>query len=531
MDNSVECFRRACKFFNMEVKPLRVWDFSGQTTLLLLNDRNRILKEPQKQTEQDLLLELQVYGLTDEMCCGKISIMQIQHLKTMILHINKKKVLSRDTLSIKFDTEKRYTQMAKYVFPNRRFESRSFEEALLSVLDIETMETQVLKRNDQYEIIEVELQGHEERVIIISSKDRGNAFSNTENALPQIDSLILKDQETCIFLQCQPLTRCTVQMKFQWKEEKTVASQSRNPQLATVNGDSSFGDQQRSGLWFQLPTQGIKTYAQILSHSNFLLPIHIFVLVFYNSRRIFSIVEWLRSGMSKILHNEHTVNAGIYLFFNFGMFLISTALTMAFWLYGSETLSLGPNTSMLIEPNHLFVESIKVVDVNAAKGLMLYGFYKSPPLDAIITWPETHKTAIPFSTHKEWVYYLNEISQINISYSVTSLSSSSLLGKVIGVVETSGESFHRFDRYLNFSKPLISKTFSPRACGWVFGMNIFDLTERRKQNITEVYHKWQNLNHDRLLWKLGTLPPGLITFWNRTYALYKIISIITQVSP
>ncbi|KAL8494270.1 hypothetical protein ACS0TY_025168 [Phlomoides rotata] len=245
-DNSVECFRRACKFFNMEVKPLRVWDFSGQTTLLLLNDRNRTLKEPQKQTEQDLLLELQVYGLTDEMCCGKISIMQIQHLKTMILHINKKKVLSRDTLSIKFDTEKRYTQMAKYVFPNRRFESRSFEEALLSdsmlmekytvlvvniciylffclwktkVLDIETMETQVLKRNDQYEIIEVEfpvlidptledatsppntllsapvidtLQGHEERVIIISSKDRGNAFSNTENALPQIDSLILK---------------------------------------------------------------------------------------------------------------------------------------------------------------------------------------------------------------------------------------------------------------------------------------------------------------------------------------------------
>ncbi|KAL8494269.1 hypothetical protein ACS0TY_025167 [Phlomoides rotata] len=82
-----------------------------------------------------------------------------------------------------------------------------------------------------------------------------------------IHELIKRDQETCIFLQCQPLTRCTVQMQFQWKEEKTVASQSRNPQLATVNGDSSFGDQQRSGLWFQLPTQGIKTYAQILSHN------------------------------------------------------------------------------------------------------------------------------------------------------------------------------------------------------------------------------------------------------------------------
>ncbi|KAL8480667.1 hypothetical protein ACS0TY_027275 [Phlomoides rotata] len=33
-------------------------------------------------------------------------------------------------------------------------------------------------------------------------------------------------------------------MKFQWKEEKTVTSQRRNPQVATVNGDSSFGVQQ-----------------------------------------------------------------------------------------------------------------------------------------------------------------------------------------------------------------------------------------------------------------------------------------------
>ncbi|KAH6772992.1 ubiquitin-specific protease 8 [Perilla frutescens var. frutescens] len=64
-DNSVECFRRACKVFNMESEPLRVWDFSGQTMLLLLNDKNKILKESQKQMEQDLLLELQVYGLSD----------------------------------------------------------------------------------------------------------------------------------------------------------------------------------------------------------------------------------------------------------------------------------------------------------------------------------------------------------------------------------------------------------------------------------------------------------------------------------
>ncbi|GFS45668.1 galacturonosyltransferase 4 [Actinidia rufa] len=94
-----------------------------------------------------------------------------------------------------------------------------------------------------------------------------------------------------------------------------------------------------------------------------------------------------------------------------------------------------------------------------------------------------------------------------------------LKGKVIGSVETCGESFHRFDRYLNFSNPLISKNFDPHACGWAFGMNIFDLEEWKRQNITEVYHSWQNLNHDRQLWKLGTLPPGLITFWNRMYSL------------
>ncbi|KAL0300917.1 UNVERIFIED_CONTAM: putative galacturonosyltransferase 4 [Sesamum radiatum] len=110
---------------------------------------------------------------------------------------------------------------------------------------------------------------------------------------------------------------------------------------------------------------------------------------------------------------------------------------------------------------------------------------------------------------------------IVVQKDLTSLWSLDLKGKVIGVVETCGESFHRFDRYLNFSNPLISKNFDPRACGWAFGMNIFDLDEWRKQNITDVYHKWQSLNQDRLLWKLGTLPPGLITFWNRTYALDK----------
>ncbi|KAM0910988.1 hypothetical protein ACQ4PT_013849 [Festuca glaucescens] len=102
---------------------------------------------------------------------------------------------------------------------------------------------------------------------------------------------------------------------------------------------------------------------------------------------------------------------------------------------------------------------------------------------------------------------------------ITGLWSIDMKGKVNGAVETCGESFHRFDRYLNFSNPVIVKNFDPHACGWAFGMNVFDLVEWRRQNITKIYHSWQTLNEDRLLWKLGTLPPGLITFWNKTFPL------------
>ncbi|CAK9152002.1 unnamed protein product [Ilex paraguariensis] len=48
------------------------------------------------------------------------------------------------------------TETAKYVFPQRRFEARNLEEALMSVPDLETVEFKVLSRTDQYEIREVE---------------------------------------------------------------------------------------------------------------------------------------------------------------------------------------------------------------------------------------------------------------------------------------------------------------------------------------------------------------------------------------
>ncbi|KAF3790976.1 Polygalacturonate 4-alpha-galacturonosyltransferase [Nymphaea thermarum] len=110
---------------------------------------------------------------------------------------------------------------------------------------------------------------------------------------------------------------------------------------------------------------------------------------------------------------------------------------------------------------------------------------------------------------------------IVVQKDLTPLWSVDLKGKVNGAVETCGESFHRFDKYLNFSNPHISRNFDPNACGWAYGMNLFDLKEWKKRDITGIYHKWQNMNEERTLWKLGTLPPGLITFYGLTEPLEK----------
>lgn len=94
-------------------------------------------------------------------------------------------------------------------------------------------------------------------------------------------------------------------------------------------------------------------------------------------------------------------------------------------------------------------------------------------------------------------------------------------GKVNGAVETCFGSFHRYAQYMNFSHPLIKARFSPKACAWAYGMNFFDLDAWRREKCTEEYHYWQNLNENRTLWKLGTLPPGLITYYSTTKPLDK----------
>ncbi|KAL2482294.1 putative galacturonosyltransferase 11 [Forsythia ovata] len=117
----------------------------------------------------------------------------------------------------------------------------------------------------------------------------------------------------------------------------------------------------------------------------------------------------------------------------------------------------------------------------------------------------------------EKVVFLDD--DVVVQKDLTPLFSLDLHGNVNGAVETCLESFHRFYKYLNFSNPIISTKFDPQACGWAFGMNVFDLIAWRKENVTARYHYWQEQNADRSLWKLGTLPPGFLAFYGLTEPL------------
>ncbi|KAG2321281.1 hypothetical protein Bca52824_014494 [Brassica carinata] len=93
----------------------------------------------------------------------------------------------------------------------------------------------------------------------------------------------------------------------------------------------------------------------------------------------------------------------------------------------------------------------------------------------------------------EKIVFLDD--DVVVQKDLTPLFSLDLHGNVNGAVETCLEAFHRYYKYLNFSDPLISSKFDPQACGWAF---------RRTE---------------RTLWKLGTLPPGLLAFYGLTEPL------------
>ncbi|CAH9095727.1 unnamed protein product [Cuscuta epithymum] len=118
----------------------------------------------------------------------------------------------------------------------------------------------------------------------------------------------------------------------------------------------------------------------------------------------------------------------------------------------------------------------------------------------------------------EKVVFLED--DVVVQKDLTPLFSLDLHGNVNGAVETCLEAYHRFYKYLNFSNPLIGSKFDPQACGWAFGVNIFDLIGWRRANVTGQYHYWQEQNREGSIWKDGTnLPPALLAFYGMTEPL------------
>ncbi|CAL9758344.1 unnamed protein product [Musa acuminata subsp. burmannicoides] len=102
-------------------------------------------------------------------------------------------------------------------------------------------------------------------------------------------------------------------------------------------------------------------------------------------------------------------------------FWFFASMTLILGFYGSSNLVLGPNSSRILRANSWFVQDIQV---KAEEGLRLvptlYGFLEPPPLDVLTTWSENRNVSMPSNFHQEWIYYLNEGSQVEITYSVKS---------------------------------------------------------------------------------------------------------------
>ncbi|XP_022771206.1 probable galacturonosyltransferase 6 isoform X1 [Durio zibethinus] len=107
---------------------------------------------------------------------------------------------------------------------------------------------------------------------------------------------------------------------------------------------------------------------------------------------------------------------------------------------------------------------------------------------------------------------------------LTGIWSVDMKGKVNAAVETcleSEASFRAMHMFMNFSDPFLAKSFNANVCTWAFGMNLFDLQEWRRKNLTTLYRNYLQLGFKRTLWKAGSLPLGWITFYNQTVALEK----------
>ncbi|KAJ1392762.1 Ubiquitin specific protease, conserved site [Sesbania bispinosa] len=66
-ENVADFYKKACDIFNSAYSPVHIWDFSGQTTQFFMNDKARLPNDSLGQPGKEVLLELQVHGLSDSM--------------------------------------------------------------------------------------------------------------------------------------------------------------------------------------------------------------------------------------------------------------------------------------------------------------------------------------------------------------------------------------------------------------------------------------------------------------------------------
>ncbi|KAG2335049.1 hypothetical protein Bca52824_006229 [Brassica carinata] len=115
-------------------------------------------------------------------------------------------------------------------------------------------------------------------------------------------------------------------------------------------------------------------------------------------------------------------------------FCVFVSMTLILGLYGTTNVWLGPNSSFLIKPTSLFVQTVIVEELgNKGSGLMLYGFNQPPQLHVLANWSEVHYLAVPNDSYKYWIQYLNKGSRVKVSYNVESLPSSLYLVIAQGV--------------------------------------------------------------------------------------------------
>ncbi|WOL15310.1 ubiquitin carboxyl-terminal hydrolase 8-like isoform X1 [Canna indica] len=68
-DNAVENYKRASKIFGVDSEPVCIWDFSGRTNLILMDEWNRVPQDCHQKSDQEVLLEVQVSALLEVFIC------------------------------------------------------------------------------------------------------------------------------------------------------------------------------------------------------------------------------------------------------------------------------------------------------------------------------------------------------------------------------------------------------------------------------------------------------------------------------